>query len=251
MRTYWLKILLGAAAVFAVGMIGITLVRGGMDRVHSLVQGDGPITIPLGLVPFIIEGERLGKLDHVTLVRETPSRVSSVELEVTLGDSLLAAGLAGCRLAANLEGNRQGPGVQVRAGRSGPNAFWCISGDTVPSDLVEYGHALLQPGEVTVPLYLPLDLVTELQQLDFGHQTDEPVSQVEADSIAEAVERQVDSIERSVSRQLESLELQRDSRVDSLTRTARRFADSVRTEALRRVDSAQRARRVADTLPPR
>ena len=100
MRSYWLKILLGAFGVFAVGMIGVSLVRGGIAKVNSVVEGEGPITIPLGLIPFVLGGERLGKLDQVTLNRDSPSHVSDVELQVDLSDSLLAQGLSGCRLAA-------------------------------------------------------------------------------------------------------------------------------------------------------
>jgi hypothetical protein len=47
MRNYWLRIVLGAAAIFIVGMIGVSLVRGGIAKVNSVVEGDGPITIPL------------------------------------------------------------------------------------------------------------------------------------------------------------------------------------------------------------
>ena len=56
MRNYWLKILLGALGIFAIGMIGVSLVRGGIAKVHSVVEGDGPITIPLGLIPFVLRG---------------------------------------------------------------------------------------------------------------------------------------------------------------------------------------------------
>ena len=109
MRNYWLKILFGALGVFAIGMIGVSIVRGGIAKVHSVVEGDGPITIPLGLIPFVLSGEQLGNLDHVTLLRDSPSRVSEVELEVNLWDSLLAQGLSGCRLAANIEGDNAVP----------------------------------------------------------------------------------------------------------------------------------------------
>ena len=117
MLNYWFKILLGALGIFAVGMIGVSIVRGGIAKVHSVVEGDGPITVPLGLVPFVLAGERLGTLDHVTLHRESPNHVSEVELAVNLGDSLLAQGLSGCRLVANIEGDSKQRGVNIRVGR--------------------------------------------------------------------------------------------------------------------------------------
>jgi hypothetical protein len=229
MRNYWLKILLGAFGVFAVGMIGVTIVRSGIAKVNSVVEGSGPITIPLGLVPFVLAGERLGTLDHVTLNREGPNHVSSVELSVDLSDSLLAQGLAGCRLVANLEGDQRKQGVDIRVGREGTghNAFSCLAGDSTPADLVEYGVATLNPGEVEVPLLLPADLVTELQSLDFGH-GDTP-----GDSLAE-IAIPADSIAAEVERRLDSAMVRRREGESRMAAT-RRFADSVRAEALKRL----------------
>ena len=225
MRNYWFKILLGALGIFAVGMIGVSIVRGGIAKVHSVVEGDGPITVPLGLVPFVLAGERLGKLDHVTLHRESPNRVSEVELTVNLGDSLLAQGLSGCRLVANIEGDNKERGVNIRVGRDSleRNAFSCLASDSTPPELVEYGTAIFNPGEVEVPLLLPAELVTELQSLDFGHDSLAGDSlggiNVPTDSIAAQVERDLDSAMGS----------RRPG--ESRREATRRFADSIRAEA--------------------
>ena len=229
MRNYWLKILLGALGIFAVGMIGVMMVRSGIAKVNSVVHSDEPITIPLGLVPFALAGERLGKLDHVTLYRESPNHVSEVELSVNLADSLLAQGLSGCRLVADIEGDQRKHGVDIRVGNDSTdqNAFSCLAGDSTPPDYVEYGTAIFNPGEVEVPLLLPADLVTELQSLDFNHDSPGMDSlgqiNVSADSIAAAVERELDS---TVVR-----------RQPGETRQAatRRFADSIRAEAMKRL----------------
>ena len=42
MRNYWLRILLGALGIFAVGLIGVSLVRGAHRKIHSMVEGSGP-----------------------------------------------------------------------------------------------------------------------------------------------------------------------------------------------------------------
>jgi hypothetical protein len=224
MRSYWLKILLGALGVFAVGMIGVTLVRGGIAKVHTVVSGDGPITIPLGLIPFVLAGERLGNLDHVTLHRESPSRVSGVELEVGLADSLFAQGLSGCRLAANLSGDTSDRGVNIKVGRGRGGAFYCVPEDSVLTDLVEFGVAIFQPGQIEVPLLLPTDVVTELQSLDFGHTSSGDSAR---DSIPEIRVPNVDSIRADVAREL--------SRAETLGTNVRRFADSIRAEARKRI----------------
>jgi hypothetical protein len=236
MRNYWLKILLGSVGIFAIGMIGVSIVRGGISKVHSVVAGDGPITIPLGLIPFVLSGERLGNLDHVTLHRDSPSRVTEVELEVNLGDSLLAQGLAGCRLAANIEGNNAGPDVNIRVGRgkNDKNTFRCLAGDSIPADLIEYGTATLQPGDVEIPLLLPLDVVNELQSLDFA---DDSAAMAAGDSDPQIEIPDADSIAAEVERTLDSLGIQRAGR-DSVVGSPRRFADSIRAEARRRMAEA-------------
>ena len=229
MRNYWFKILLGAFGVFAVGMIGVTIVRSGIAKVNSVVEGSGPITIPLGLVPFVLAGERLGKLDHVTLHRESPNSVSEVELSVNLNDSLLAQGLSGCRLVANIEGDEREQGVNIRVGREGTerNAFRCLPGDSVPEDLVEYGTAILNPGEIEVPLFLPIDLVAELQSLDFDHDS------ATGDSLG-GISVPTDSIAAQVEREIDSTMLGRKPG-ESRAQATKRFADSVRAEAMKQL----------------
>ena len=210
MRNYWFRILLGAVCIFAVGMIGVSLVRGGIAKVNSVVEGSGPITIPLGLIPFVLAGERLGNLDRVTLHRDSPSRVSGVELEVKLSDSLLAPGLSGCRLAANFEGDSTDRGVNIRVKRDHNNAFQCVPKDSTPPDLVDFGVAIFHPGDVEVPLLLPADVVTELQSLDFTHDS----SRSDGNDATRGITV---------------------PDADSIATSARRFADSIRAEARKRL----------------
>jgi hypothetical protein len=224
MRNYWLKILLGALGIFVLGMVGVTIVRSGIAKVNSVVEGDGPISIPLGLIPFVLSGERLGNLDRVTLHRESPSRVNAVELEVNLNDSLLAQGLSGCRLAANFEGDNNARGVNIRVGRDRDGAFQCLREDSTPPDLLEFGVAVFRPGDVEVPLLLPADVVTELQSLEFAVDS---AGAAAGDSGAQIRVPNADSIRADVARQLE--------RVDSIRSSSRRFADSIRAEARKRM----------------
>jgi hypothetical protein len=229
MRNYWFKIMLGACGIFAVGMIGVAIVRSGIAKVNSVVHSDEPITIPLGLVPFAIAGERLGKLDHVTLYREDPDHVSEVELSVNLADSLLAQGLSGCRLVANIEGDKRERGVNFRVGKDSTdsNAFSCLAGDSTPPDFVEYGSAIFNPGEVEVPLLLPAELVTELQSLDLSH------DDMSGDSLGE-INVPADSIAARVERELDSALVKRRPG-ESRQAANRRFADSIRAEAMKRL----------------
>ncbi len=70
MRNYWLRIALGAVAIFIVGMIGVTLARQGVGRVRHVVEGSGPISVPLAFIPFHLNGQKLGTVSRVVLLRE-------------------------------------------------------------------------------------------------------------------------------------------------------------------------------------
>jgi hypothetical protein len=225
MRSYWLKIVLGALGIFAIGMIGVTIVRSGIAKVSSVVEGDGPISIPLGLIPFVLGGERLGKLDRVTLNREAPNVVSDVELTVDLTDSLLAQGLSGCRLAANFENDQGKDGVNIKVGKNHEGTFECLPQDSTPAHLTEFGVAVFRPGDIEVPLLVPTEMVAELQSLDFGDDSTRPGP---GDSLQIP---NADSIRASVARELE--------RADSIRSSSNRFADSVRAEARRRLAEAE------------
>jgi hypothetical protein len=236
MRNYWMRIALGALGVFAVGMIAVTLVRRGLAKVNDVVTGSGPLSIPLALIPFQLNGNKLGTLQRLVLYRETPKKVSSVQLEVKLNDSLLARGLEGCRLAANLDSeDRHGGGLHIRTGGGNKGTFWC-SKEGADSGLVEYGHAVFRPGEVTVPLLLPQDLVDDLRKGDFGDHADSAdiadsindVVEARADSIAEAAERMADSISQRSERLADSLRAEGQRRADSARAVAQRMADSAR-----------------------
>ena len=230
MRNYWMRIALGAVAIFIVGMLGLTLVRRGIGTVRGVVKGSGPISIPLAFIPFKLNGDKLGSLERVTLHRETPNRVTSVELEVKLTDSLLARGLEGCRLAANLDSETPGPpGVNIHRGPFAEGSFWCTKHDSTDVALVEFGQAIFHPGDVTVPLFLPQGLVDELQNLDLGHDSMPPVAKAQVDSILAATQVSAESVDAVRDRMIDSLRTEGRRRADSARRVLRQIADSARS----------------------
>jgi hypothetical protein len=232
MRNYWTRIALGALAIFIVGMLARALINRGLGGVRGVVEGSGPISIPLAFIPFKLEGEKLGSLKRVTLVRETPQKVTNVELEIELSDSILARGLEGCRLAANPDSEGEDHrDVNIQRGPFEHGNFWCAGDDSASVALVEYGQAVFRPGYVTVPLLLPRDLVDELQNLDLGDDGTPPISEAQVESIAAEAEAKVSR---------------------ELRRTRRKTIDSLRSEGLRRADSARRVLiRVADSSSSR
>jgi len=233
MRNYWVRIAFGALAIFTVGMIGVTLARQGVGRVRGVVQGSGPITLPIPFVPFKLDGQKLGTLDKVVLLRDAPKRISAVELQIKLQDSVMARGLEGCRLAANLDDQHGKRGVNVKVGPLSSGVFSCFRGNDSIAHLQEFGRAVFQPGDVTVPLLLPNDIVDDLKRGDFGSGEQDSmasVAEAKADSIAEAADARADSITTAA-----------EARADSITGRSERLVDSLRTEGARRADSTRRA----------
>jgi hypothetical protein len=166
-----------------------------------------------------------------------------VDLQVKLDDSLLVQGLAGCRLAANLESDSTKPGdVNVHVNQMGEKAFFfCAKSD---SALVPFGTVTLEPGHVSVPLLVPTSLAETLQSGRWGDESADSADAMaeRADSIATAAEAMADSIQ----------EAQRDTRREQIREIKSRLADSLRIEGRRRADSVHRAlARMADSLSAR
>jgi|RhiMetdeSRZDD1v2_1073273.scaffolds.fasta_scaffold461008_2 hypothetical protein len=241
MRSYWLRILLRALAVFAIGMIGVALFRHGREKVTQVVAGSGPLSIPLPFVPFQLDGNKLGMVERLVVNRETPKKVSSVDLEVKLDDSLVAQGLAGCRLAANLESDSVKPGdLNVHVNRMGDRAFFfCAKSD---SALVPFGTVTMRPGDVTVPLLVRQSLAEALESGQWAEDKADSTDALaeRAESLADAAEERADSIaELHRDRAREATRFANSRLGDSLRAEGRRRADSVRSAVARMVDSIQ------------
>src|SRR5688572_21756616 len=212
MRGYWLRIALGALAIFAVGMVGITLARHSIGGVREVAEGSGPITVPVVFVPFKLEGQKLGTVNRLVLHREAPKRLSSVELGVKLNDSMLARGLEGCRLVANFDAKHNPKGFEVGPGSFSSGVFSCLHGNDTTSGFQEFGHAVFQPGDVVVPLLLPNDIVDDLRSSDLGPEdfgpgyedSVEAAAEAAADSIADDAGARADSIAAAVEAQVAS-----------------------------------------------
>jgi len=239
MRSYWMRILLGAAAIFAIGMIGITLSRRGVSKVTEVVTGSGPLSIPLPpFVPFELDGSRLGQVRRLVVNRDAPKKVSSVDLEVKLDDSLVAQGLAGCRLAANLENDSTHPkDLDLQADRRGRRAFFFCATDD--SSLVEFGTVTLNPGEVTVPLLVPESLAEQLRAGDWegGGADSADALAVRAESLADNARVAADSA------------IRHGAWAESLRVRGRQLGDSLRAAGRHRADSL--LREMADSLADR
>jgi hypothetical protein len=244
MRNYWLRIALGALAIFTVGMIGVTLAKQGVGRVRHVVEGSGPISVPLAFIPFHLNGQKLGTVSKVVLLREAPKQISAVQLEAKVRDSAVARGLAGCRLTANLDKEETPGSIHIRTGKRAVGVFTCLhAGDSAPG-FQEFGRATFQPGDVTVPLLLPDDMVNDLRE---GHFDDSDVE----DSIGAAAEAQAESIGDAAEARADSITEAASNRADSILAQRQHLVDSLREEGQRRADSTRRAGRVSGNSNPK
>jgi hypothetical protein len=221
MRNYWIRIVLGALGVFALGMALIFVARKVIVKVKTVAESSDPITIPLAFVPFRLDGNRLGTFHQAVLMRKSPKQVSALHLSVKLADSVGAARLAGCGLLARFTERPGGDGGVLTDAD-----FTCVKPDSVaPAGAEPFGRVVFQPGDVTTPLFVPADVARHFHRDMIDIQVD-----ASADSLAEAG-RAADSMGEAASRMADSISSLHERRADSIREAALRMADSMRRRA--------------------
>jgi hypothetical protein len=197
MRNYWLRIIVGAVAVFCVGMVGVTLARQGIGRVRGVVEGSGPISLPVAFLPFKLDGEKIGTIQRIRINRNAPNQVRSVEVTVRLADSVSPGRLDPCILVA--QGFDQ---------MNSETTVLCSNAeDTVGEDLTAVGAINLRHTDRSFRLYMPRDDLREMTDSDFVFVGEDSadVHERRVDSIVNASERLTDSIMEAKRPTLESL----------------------------------------------
>jgi len=240
MRNYWIKIALGALAVFAVGMVIVTAVKKTKAKITRTFESTDPIRLPIAFVPFRLEGAKLGSLDRVVVLRDHPDQVSGVRVQVSLADSVRPDKFQNCLLVVD--------DVEHYNERS---SFRCEKGDTTGSRLSQFGYVFFKNSGDSVPLLLPEHSVEELKKLRFnlnGH----GFSITSADdSLADEVENRMDARSDSVD-ELRDLADQFEDSAAEASQAQRpklqRKADSVRIVMRSMVDRMKADEAQLDTL---
>jgi len=91
MRSYWLKIIVGACAVFLVGFAGVTVIRKSKDKIRSIAESSDPVSLPLAFLPFTLDGVKAGTFKGIRLDRDAPKSLNGITLRISLADSADAA----------------------------------------------------------------------------------------------------------------------------------------------------------------
>jgi hypothetical protein len=205
MRGYWLKIALGALAIFAIGMGIVSAFKAGRRNVEEVVEGTGPITVPLAFIPLNVDGARLGTLRRVKIFRDSVQQPTRIEATVSVGDSSALARLAECILAIDTADAR---------GNVRPNHYRCVgAGDTAGSDLVAFGDLLIRDRTERFALYAPRAQVEEVTA-SFGPSVSAGDSAV-GDSL-EREEERIEAIADSMAEAADSLHQVELERIDSI-----------------------------------
>jgi hypothetical protein len=177
-QRYWLKIALGALAVFAVGMVLIVLARASIGEVKALARSSRPIGIPLAaILPFRVDGRQLGNVRRVELLRTSPHEISGFRLIVRLRDSTGTTHLGDCTLTMN-----DPDSFATRGG------FGCEVGDSGSGHLKRIGEVVFEPGGAVRAIFAPADHAAPWRGHDFAALQAE-VARLQADGLADSAAR--------------------------------------------------------------
>ncbi len=155
MTRYWLKIVLGALLIFVVGMAAWMGVRKSVSTVHTLLDTADPITIPIKVVHFRVDGATLGRVERLKLLRSAPKAIESIEVTVRLDSAASADRLRGCSMRID--------DVERLDEQS---TFVCVTGDSisVAGQFETFGSVLVEGTDIVLPLLLPAAAVRDLQR---------------------------------------------------------------------------------------
>ena len=111
----------------------------------SLEHSSSPVEMRLSFLPVYVEGEKIGKLDAVTVQREAPGTVDSLLIEISLSDDVNVDDLASCYLQFD-------PDAMDEDGPLGyKEALQCVDD---PGDLVRFGSVAFAGTGQELGLYL-------------------------------------------------------------------------------------------------
>jgi len=210
MQRYWVRIALGALAVFAVGMVGISVARSGMKQLEAVANSTRPIGIPLALLPFRLDGEQLGTVRRLELIRSAPKKVTGIRLTVALQDSSDADHLRDCNVT-----------VHAPVAFGGRDGFSCsTTADSAAGHLERIGEIIVEPGGLVRAIFARAEQASEWRASLYDTGT------ARAELAALKAERLADSTARAVIIRADSSRAVIDIRGDSARPIVQVQADS-------------------------
>lgn len=195
MRSYWLKIILGACAIFVVGYGVVYAARRSVHRLERLKESSDPVSIPLAFLPFTLDGAKAGTFRLVRIERDAPKSVKGITVRIALADSADPARIQACLITVEGNGHDFDPS----------RGFKCLAPGQGDSALVRFGEIRFTSdrGDFSVPLLLDSALVADMRSSPNA----EISATVGAEAEARAAEasRRADSVSRAVTRKVDSI----------------------------------------------
>jgi hypothetical protein len=147
-RGYWMKIGLGMAMIFALGLTVVSVVQAGKSKLRSMLATvGGRIPTEITDLPFRLSGRHLGNLAGVEVHRASARSVGDVIVKVQLLDPSFQSEILDCNVAA----------LPIRhLKRSSRARFRCAEPAEIAQGggLAQLGEIIFEPGGVRRPLYL-------------------------------------------------------------------------------------------------
>lgn len=150
----WVKIVLGMLVIAVIG-IGITKgIERGKRTIGDVVDGSGPISVPMLGLAFRIDGEPVGGIDRLQFLRSAPKVVDSVVLAVDLSDPSFERRFEDCMVAM----------TESRHFDKNTSFTCATPEDSARLALQPFGHVRLQPSGQRIALWVPEELMHELRR---------------------------------------------------------------------------------------
>ena len=142
MRKLWIRIGIGAGAIFAAGMFVVTLARQVRASAVDAIRSGGRFAMPLAILPFEVDGERVGSVREINVERSSGGQAKRISIVVNL-KGFDPEGLADCALV--LGGHRRHQG----------GLFDCLGeAELAHGDYVRVGEVRFEPRGLVRPILL-------------------------------------------------------------------------------------------------
>lgn len=140
MRNMWIKIGLGAATIFAGGMFVLTLGRQVKASTIDAFRDGGTVNIPLSILPFNLNGHKVGSVRSVQVDRAGGHKVKTVNVVVNL-KGVDASELGDCAVVVGGHGTHDFVG--------------CVDPSEIEGmELIQVGSVRFEPSGVSRPIMI-------------------------------------------------------------------------------------------------
>jgi hypothetical protein len=146
MKRYWMKIVLGALAIFALGMFLVRAGRDGVGRIKQAVERQS-VRLSPEVAAFAVNDIRLGALTQIEFDPDRQNGFPFIDLTVEADSAADLGILTDCLLVAS-----DAESIQGKKGLT-------CSPETSASEMVEMGRVSFEPSDRSYPIFVPASAI--------------------------------------------------------------------------------------------